>query len=130
MSALARIGRKAAPRDRRVLSLQRTPTGRCSARTAGACSRPMAARAGGGACASPARSASCGSPSAAPCTVPIEVRHIMGMPIGIELPDDGVDVEPAFAWLRHVDATFSTYKPDSEISRLDRGELALSDCSP
>ena len=27
-----------------------------------------------------------------------------------------------FAWLRWVDATFSTYRPDSEISRLDRGE--------
>jgi thiamine biosynthesis lipoprotein len=59
-----------------------------------------------------------------------EVRHIMGMPIGIELRDAGVDVEPAFDWLRHVDATFSTYKPDSEISRLDRGEIALRDCSP
>jgi thiamine biosynthesis lipoprotein len=28
-----------------------------------------------------------------------------------------------FAWLRWVDATFSTYRPDSEIARLDRGEL-------
>jgi FAD:protein FMN transferase len=28
-----------------------------------------------------------------------------------------------FAWLRWVDATFSTYRRDSEISRLDRGEL-------
>jgi thiamine biosynthesis lipoprotein len=32
-----------------------------------------------------------------------------------------------FDWLRFVDATFSTYKEDSEISRLNRGELALSD---
>jgi thiamine biosynthesis lipoprotein len=59
-----------------------------------------------------------------------EVRHIMGMPIGIELRDDGVDVEPAFDWLRHADDTFSTYKRDSEISRLDRGEITLRDCSP
>ena len=42
----------------------------------------------------------------------------------------GVDVEPAFAWLREVDATFSTYRDDSEISRLDRGELTLADCRP
>jgi thiamine biosynthesis lipoprotein len=54
----------------------------------------------------------------------------MGMPIELDLRDEGIDVEPAFAWLEHVDATFSTYKPDSEISRLDRGELRLQDCSP
>jgi thiamine biosynthesis lipoprotein len=63
-------------------------------------------------------------------SVPLEVRDIMGMPIEIDLRDDGVDVEPAFEWLRHVDDTFSTYKPDSEISRLDRGEITLRDCSP
>jgi thiamine biosynthesis lipoprotein len=62
--------------------------------------------------------------------MPAEVRHIMGMPIGIELRGDAVDVEPAFDWLRHVDATFSTYEPDSEISRLNRGELTLGQCSP
>jgi thiamine biosynthesis lipoprotein len=62
-----------------------------------------------------------------------EVRHIMGMPIGIDLPGAPgveVDVEPAFAWLREVDAIFSTYRSDSEISRLDRGELTLAECRP
>jgi thiamine biosynthesis lipoprotein len=60
-----------------------------------------------------------------------EVRQIMGMPIGIEVRGPAVvDVEPAFAWLREVDATFSTYRDDSEISRLDRGELSLADCRP
>src|SRR3954465_7418738 len=54
----------------------------------------------------------------------------MGMPIGIDVRDDGIDVEPAFAWLRHVDATFSTYRDDSQISRLDRGELTLAECPP
>jgi thiamine biosynthesis lipoprotein len=52
------------------------------------------------------------------------------MPIGIDVRDAGVDVEPAFAWLREVDATFSTYREDSEISRLDRGELTVADCRP
>jgi FAD:protein FMN transferase len=60
----------------------------------------------------------------------IEVRHIMGMPIEIDVRDEGVDVEPAFAWLRRADALFSTYRADSEISRLDRGELLLSECAP
>jgi thiamine biosynthesis lipoprotein len=62
--------------------------------------------------------------------VPTEVRHIMGMPIGIDLPVEGIDVEPAFAWLGEVDAIFSTYREDSEISRLDRGELTLAECRP
>ena len=36
----------------------------------------------------------------------------------------------AVAWLHHVDAVFSTYRPDSAVSRLDRGAAALSDCPP
>jgi thiamine biosynthesis lipoprotein len=60
-----------------------------------------------------------------------EVRHIMGMPIGIDLADPGdVDLEPAFAWLRFVDATFSTYRDDSDISRLGRGEVTIAECRP
>jgi FAD:protein FMN transferase len=58
-----------------------------------------------------------------------EVRHIMGIPIGIELVGDA-DVEPAFAWLREADAIFSTYREDSDISRLDRGEIRLGECRP
>jgi len=60
-----------------------------------------------------------------------EVRHIMGMPIGIDVLDGGgIDVEPVFDWLREVDATFSTYRDDSDVSRLDRGELTLAECRP
>jgi thiamine biosynthesis lipoprotein len=50
--------------------------------------------------------------------VPIE--HVMGMPVRVA---GDIDAGPVFAWLRWVDATFSTYRADSEISRLDRGEL-------
>jgi FAD:protein FMN transferase len=53
----------------------------------------------------------------------------MGMPIGIDADED-VDVEAAFDWLHEVDAVFSTYRDDSDVSRLDRGELALADCRP
>jgi thiamine biosynthesis lipoprotein len=60
-----------------------------------------------------------------------EVRHIMGMPIGIDLADaGGVAVEVAFDWLRYVDATFSTYRDDSDVSRLARGELTIGECRP
>jgi len=38
--------------------------------------------------------------------------------------------DAAFAWLRFVDTTFSTYRPDSEVCRLDRGELALGEAHP
>jgi thiamine biosynthesis lipoprotein len=55
----------------------------------------------------------------------------MGMPIGIDLRGaPGADVEAAFEWLQQVDATFSTYRDDSDISRLDRGELTVADCRP
>ena len=61
---------------------------------------------------------------------------IMGTAITIEVvdPDPGVDaravVEHAFAWFREVDERFSTYKPDSEVSRMGRGELAAAGTSP
>ncbi|MFE3647337.1 MULTISPECIES: FAD:protein FMN transferase [unclassified Streptomyces] len=34
----------------------------------------------------------------------------------------------AVAWLHHVDAVFSTYRPDSAVSRLARGTTALDAC--
>ena len=58
------------------------------------------------------------------------VEHIMGMPILVDVRDRDVDeaaLGRLFAWLEWVDTTFSTYKEDSEISRLRRGELALAD---
>jgi thiamine biosynthesis lipoprotein len=61
------------------------------------------------------------------------VEHIMGMPILVDARDPQADDETldrVFDWFRFVDATFSTYKPDSEISRLNRGELALAETDP
>src|SRR5579864_1509293 len=57
----------------------------------------------------------------------------MGMPIGIDVRDAEVDpaaLDRAFDWLRWVDATFSTYKVESEISRLNRGEITRDECHP
>jgi FAD:protein FMN transferase len=51
----------------------------------------------------------------------------MGMPVKV---GGDADHEAVFAWLRWVDATFSTYRADSEVSRLDRGELAPADAHP
>src|SRR5947199_8795250 len=64
---------------------------------------------------------------------PGRVEHIMGMPISIDVRDPEVDpaaLDNAFAWLRWVDATFSTYRSDSTISRLNRGELLLAGAHP
>ena len=63
----------------------------------------------------------------------LRVEHVMGMPIVVDVREEDVDhdmLDKVFARLRFVDATFSTYKPDSEISRLDRGELALEETHP
>jgi FAD:protein FMN transferase len=62
----------------------------------------------------------------------LRVEHIMGTAIGIDLRDGDVPeaaLDAAFASLRAADARFSTYKPDSELSRLGRGELTLAECS-
>jgi FAD:protein FMN transferase len=53
----------------------------------------------------------------------------MGMPIVVDVRDEGVDdsvLGRVFDWFRFVDETFSTYKESSEISRLNRGELTLA----
>jgi len=61
------------------------------------------------------------------------VEHVMGMPIIVDVRDAEFDEEAldeAFAWFRGVDERFSTYRDDTEIMRLARGELALSDADP
>jgi thiamine biosynthesis lipoprotein len=57
----------------------------------------------------------------------------MGMPIVVELRDGSADpalLDDVFEWFRQVDATFSKYKEDSEINRIDRGELEVRHASP
>lgn len=65
------------------------------------------------------------------------VEQIMGLPISIHLR--GADITSApiercvatiFADLRHADAVFSPYRDDSDLSRWERGELAVADADP
>ena len=65
------------------------------------------------------------------------VEQIMGMPISIHLRGDDVDrleaqeaVADAFRILREMDSIFSTYRHDSDLMRLRREEVQLSQCSP
>ena len=61
----------------------------------------------------------------------------MGMPIslalrGTHLRDERAEGawQAALAELRWVDAVFSTWRADSQVSRLGRGELTLGECDP
>jgi FAD:protein FMN transferase len=48
---------------------------------------------------------------------------------GVPAPVAEAAFARAMAWLRDVDGRFSTYRDDSEIRRIDRGELALAAAS-
>lgn len=65
------------------------------------------------------------------------VVHVMGMPISLAIRGrHAADARADAAWqdavdlLDEVDRVFSTYRDDSAISRLGRGEIALRDCPP
>lgn len=60
------------------------------------------------------------------------VEHVMGFPVSLRVDDEHVGEDTAdavFAWLREVDARFSPFKADSEVSRLGRGELSEDEVS-
>ncbi len=61
-----------------------------------------------------------------------QTRIMMGMPITIEIIDPHVTEEifnEVFIYFTHIDEKFSTYKPTSETSAINDGEIALSDAS-
>ena len=61
-----------------------------------------------------------------------QLQLLMGMPITVEILDTNAteaDIERVFAYFRCIVATFSTYKEQSEISRMNWGELAKEECS-
>jgi FAD:protein FMN transferase len=62
------------------------------------------------------------------------LRHaeeVMGTVFSFDIPAAaGGTLPEVLAWLHWVDATFSTYREDSEVSRFGRGELALTRCVP
>ncbi|MFB7530446.1 FAD:protein FMN transferase [Streptomyces sp. NPDC056178] len=63
------------------------------------------------------------------------VEHVMGTVFSFDIRDEPTPavhraLAEAVRQLHRVDAVFSTYRPDSHISRLDRGEIRLVDCPP
>ena len=70
-------------------------------------------------------------------TVHREVEHVMGMPVSLALRGRHAgDARGRAAWseataaLRDVDRVFSTWRGDSWVSRLARGEVDVADCPP
>lgn len=60
-------------------------------------------------------------------------EHVMGTVVSFDVRDPGAPpaaIDSAVAYLHDIDRRFSPWKPDSQISRLMRGELALDDASP
>ena len=63
----------------------------------------------------------------------VHVEPCMGTVFTIDIRDDGgwvTAVGAVVAWLHRADMLFSTYRPDSDISRIRRGELAAADADP
>ncbi|MFD5077061.1 FAD:protein FMN transferase [Streptomyces sp. NPDC058371] len=64
----------------------------------------------------------------------VHVEHVMGTVVSIDLRNcDEEEAVPGarsvVRWLHEVDALFSTYRPDSHISRINRGELSPAHAS-
>ncbi|HZV25858.1 MAG TPA: FAD:protein FMN transferase [Acidothermaceae bacterium] len=66
----------------------------------------------------------------------VHVEHVMGTVVSFDVrfADESqralmqAGIADAVTWLHRVDDVFSTYRDDSQVSRLGRGELRLADC--
>jgi FAD:protein FMN transferase len=65
------------------------------------------------------------------------VEQVMGLPVSIHVrgpeprsEEVAAAVEEAFTLLHRVDELFSTYRADSEVSRIGRGELTVDEAHP
>ncbi|GAA4345559.1 FAD:protein FMN transferase [Angustibacter luteus] len=65
------------------------------------------------------------------------VQQVMGLPVSVHVrgpqargDEVAAAVEAFFAALRDDDARFSTWRPDSPVSRIRRGDLTLADAEP
>lgn len=75
------------------------------------------------------------STAATPVRTHRDVEQVMGMPISIALRGRHAGTaQGQTAWeaviteLREVDRVFSTYRADSVVNQLDRGEVTIDDC--
>jgi thiamine biosynthesis lipoprotein len=61
-----------------------------------------------------------------------ETRILMGMPITVDVGDvlSSALIDAVFAYFDRVDRRFSTYRTDSEIAAINRGDVPVRDYSP
>jgi FAD:protein FMN transferase len=58
-------------------------------------------------------------------------EHVMGTVVSFDVDSAfGAAVDDAVRWLHWVDATFSTFRDESEVSRLGHGAVQPDQCSP
>ena len=62
----------------------------------------------------------------------LRVEEIWGTAVGVDFRDrmESQVLDDVFDWFRRVDDLFSTWREDTEISRMASGELRLKDASP
>ncbi len=73
------------------------------------------------------------TPTGADTPRSVHVEHCMGTVFTIDIRDPGcwdAAIADAVRWLHRVDAVFSTYRVDSDISRIQRGELRVAEADP
>lgn len=61
-----------------------------------------------------------------------QTRLMLGMPITVEIVDAAADAaafDTVYDFFASVDETFSPFKPSSEVSRINRGEMTIKDVS-
>lgn len=60
-------------------------------------------------------------------------EHVMGTVVSFDVPVSARDtgsLDAAIAWLHWADRVFSPYLPESDVSRLARGEIDAAACAP
>ena len=63
-------------------------------------------------------------------------EHVMGTVVSFDVPASAGESRAdgslgrAVRWLHWVDATFSPYRDDSDVSRFGRGAVPLAECAP
>ncbi len=61
----------------------------------------------------------------------VRVEPVMGTVVSVDVRDPGewsAAMDLVVAWFHRVDAVFSTFRPDSQVSRLGRGEIGEAEC--
>ncbi|MBY0376745.1 FAD:protein FMN transferase, partial [Patescibacteria group bacterium] len=61
-----------------------------------------------------------------------ETQIIMGMPVTVEIVDknaNALSMALIFNYFKYVDEKFSTYKKESEITKINRGEISKEEFS-